>query len=56
VNSPTASQRRRTIGVVLLLISMLVAAFVGRWLFYAGMAAFAVIDVVDLAFTLRRHS
>jgi hypothetical protein len=42
--------------VIVLLISMLVSAFVGRWLFYVGLAAFAVIGVADLGLTLRRHS
>jgi hypothetical protein len=50
---PSASQRRRTAAVLMLLVSTLIAAFVGSWLFYVGIASFAVIGAADLAITIR---
>jgi membrane protein YdbS with pleckstrin-like domain len=46
------SQQRRTIAVLLAVIAMLVGAFVGAWVFYAGLAIFALIAGADLAIYL----
>jgi hypothetical protein len=39
---------RRSLAVMILLLAMLVAAFFGRWIFWAGSAVFAVIGIADL--------
>ena len=41
--------------VIVLLLAGLVAAFTSRWVLYAGLAAFAIIGVVDLLIDLRGY-
>jgi fatty acid desaturase len=44
----TTSRRRRAFAVVVLVLATLVAAFVGRWMFWVGLFLFAAIAIADL--------
>jgi len=44
----TTSRHRRATAVVVLLLAALVAAFVGRWVFWVGLSLFAAIAIADL--------